>query len=258
MDGADELRVYWQPGCTSCLRTRELLRSHGVPFVSINVLEDPQALAQLRALGVRAVPVIAHGGRFVLGQDLAEVARFVGIAHEHRRLPPAELVARLEALLERARRLVALIPAQRLGDTPPGRPRRHADLAFHVGMIVQALLDAARGGVLEFEYFERRAPAGADDPAALAAGLARRRDALADWWRRSPPSSDALLRTYYGERPLHEVLERSAWHVAQHLRQLDFIVAEVLAVPEAPRLQPAELAGLPLPRDVWDPEIRFA
>jgi arsenate reductase-like glutaredoxin family protein len=35
------ITVYWQPGCTSCLKTKEFLRSHGVVFESVNVREDP-------------------------------------------------------------------------------------------------------------------------------------------------------------------------------------------------------------------------
>ena len=37
------VKAYWQPGCTSCLRMKEFLAKHGVPFVSVNVLEDPHA-----------------------------------------------------------------------------------------------------------------------------------------------------------------------------------------------------------------------
>lgn len=261
MQAPDELRVFWQPGCTSCLRTKEFLAARGVPFTSINVLEDPDAAAQLRALGVRAVPVVARGGRYVLGQDLAEVARFVGIAFEHRRLAPAVLAARLVRLLEAARALVLAIPAARIHDSIPARPRRYADIAYHVGMIVHGLLDAARGGELTFEHFERLPPAGADTPAALADWLVSCRAQLLEWSARAIPAQTSLaplLRTYYGERPLHEVLERSAWHVAQHVRQLDYIVAEVLRVADAPRLRPDDLDGLPVPREVWDPEIRFA
>jgi arsenate reductase-like glutaredoxin family protein len=32
--GEPEVRVYWQPGCSSCLKTKEFLLDHGVPFVS--------------------------------------------------------------------------------------------------------------------------------------------------------------------------------------------------------------------------------
>ena len=34
------LKVYWQPGCSSCLKTKEFLLEHGVAFQSVNVLED--------------------------------------------------------------------------------------------------------------------------------------------------------------------------------------------------------------------------
>ena len=34
------LKVYWQPGCSSCLKTKEFLIANGHDFVSVNVLED--------------------------------------------------------------------------------------------------------------------------------------------------------------------------------------------------------------------------
>lgn len=262
MSGTEALRVYWQPGCTSCLRTKEFLAARGVPFTSINVLDDPAALAQLQALGARSVPVVARGGSFVYGQELADVARFVGLALERTRLEPKLLVARLDRLLAVARDLAAAIPPARIADTIPLRPRSYGDIAYHVGMIVQGFLDAAdpeREGELTFAHFERRPSAAEADPAALAAGLERCREALLDWWRvhaQLPPARE--LRTYYGERPQHEVLERTAWHVAQHCRQLDYIVGEVLKLPGTMRLRPVDLAGLPVPEQVWDPEIRFA
>ena len=43
------IKAYWQPGCTSCLRMKEFLTKHGVPFVSVNVLEDRTAMAELAA-----------------------------------------------------------------------------------------------------------------------------------------------------------------------------------------------------------------
>jgi glutaredoxin len=58
------LRVYWQPGCTSCLRAREFLRQHGVPFLSVNVRDSDTARAELEALGVRTVPVVARGSEY--------------------------------------------------------------------------------------------------------------------------------------------------------------------------------------------------
>ena len=258
----EPLRVFWQPGCTSCLRTKEFLQAHGVPFESMNVLEGSAAADALRRLGARSVPVVARGDVWVLAQDLGDVARFVGIDLQRSVLPPAMLVERLDGLLAFAAATVARFPDARLDDCIPTRPRSYADIAFHVGMIVQGLLDAAdpqRGGELTYAHFERRPERSQVAASALSGWLQSCRAQLADWWRaHSAAASTRLLRTYYGERPLHEVLERSAWHVAQHVRQVDFIAAEVLRLDDLQRLPAALLEGLPVPREVWDAEIRFA
>jgi hypothetical protein len=256
------LRLYWQPGCTSCLRAREFLQARGVPFESINVLAAPDALPRLSALGVRTVPVLARGACYVLAQDLQEVARFVGVPYERARLPVPQLLERLEQLVEVAARHAERWPAAALPDTLPERPRRHADLLYHVAMIVQGLLDATGpggGGRLDYEYFERLPPQAMMEPQALAAELRRVAVALHDAAPALARAPDSLpVATYYGNRPLHEVLERTAWHVAQHLRQIHHLLAEVLRQPDAPPIEPGLLAGLPLPDKVWDAEIQFA
>ncbi|MEZ5459757.1 MAG: glutaredoxin [Steroidobacteraceae bacterium] len=255
------LRLYWQPGCTSCLRTREFLQSRGVAFESINVLASGDAMQALVALGVRTVPVLARGERFVLAQDLQEVARFVGIPYSLDRLPVAVLLERVHGCLELTAQHAACWPAASLRDLLPGRPRRHADLLYHVAMIVQGLLDATASdgnGRLDYEYFERRPAEASIDPHKLADLLRGVAEAL----RSAAPAlvcvpANQPVATYYGHRPLHEVLERTAWHVAQHLRQVHHLLVEVLRRTDSPALDPGLLAGLPLPERVWDAEIQF-
>jgi glutaredoxin len=55
------IKAYWQPGCTSCLRMKEFLIKRGVAFVSVNVLENKDAFAELAALGIRSVPIVRRG-----------------------------------------------------------------------------------------------------------------------------------------------------------------------------------------------------
>lgn len=260
-DDAGPLRLYWQPGCTSCLRTREFLQARGVAFESINVLASNDALHALAELGVRTVPVLARGRRYVLAQDLQEVARFVGLPYSQDRLPIEHLLQRLASCVDLAAQHAERWPAGALREPLPGRPRRHADLLFHVAMIVQGLLDAtAPGGAgrLDYEYFERRPADATIDPKALAVELRRVAEALrgaTPGLARAPATRP--VATYYGDRPLHEVLERTTWHVAQHLRQVHHLLADVLRHAGAPVLDPALLAGLPLPEKVWDAEIQF-
>ncbi len=54
-------------------------------------------------------------------------------------------------------------------------------------------------------------------------GVRRR---LREWWAREQGRSPKdLLETYYGPQTLHELLERSAWHSAQHVRHWSASVA---------------------------------
>jgi hypothetical protein len=81
--------------------------------------------------------------------------------------------------------------------------------------------------------------------------------ALAVWWGANQSRLPETLDTYYGQQALHAVLERTTWHVAQHARQLERLL-ELRGIVPTPRLSPALLAGLPLPRDVWDAEVPLA
>ena len=66
---SETISLYWQPGCTSCLRTKEFLSSRGVDYHSINVAADAAGWDALAKLGVRTVPVVARGDRFVFGHQ---------------------------------------------------------------------------------------------------------------------------------------------------------------------------------------------
>ena len=86
MAGPDELRVYWQPGCTSCLRTKGCWPRAACRSFPVNVLgtgRDGRAACARRACGAGD-----RARRPLRAQDLAEVARFVGLAFDARRLAP--------------------------------------------------------------------------------------------------------------------------------------------------------------------------
>src|ERR1700680_3552776 len=107
------IKAYWQPGCTSCLRMKEFLTRHGVPFVSVNVLEDEDGLAELATLGIRSVPIVRRGTDWANGQVLRDVARVAGIAWGGAQVLPApELAARLVEIPATAQRPFAPRPAR--------------------------------------------------------------------------------------------------------------------------------------------------
>jgi len=72
------LRVYWRQGCSSCVKVKEYLTGLGVDYESIDVGLRPQAMDELREMGVRTVPVAARGRDYVFAQALEDVSRDAG------------------------------------------------------------------------------------------------------------------------------------------------------------------------------------
>lgn len=254
----DEYRVYWQPGCSSCLRAKEFLKTHGIAFKSINVREQEGGMDELASLGARTVPVVAKGNRFVFCQDLNDLAEFVGVNLSLPRLSPADLVAKLDLVLGAAQRYVVQLSGDTLDTGLPGRDRTYRDLAYHVFMIPVGFLDAARGGELTFEHFEQKPPEAMRTAAQVASFGDAVRQRLAEWWS-DASALDSLepVMTYYGVKSAESVLERTAWHAAQHTRQLMAVVQQSGVTPDGP-LGEDELGGLPLPDEVYDDEIALA
>lgn len=253
-DADEPISVYWQPGCTSCLRTKEFLTRHGVRFASRNVLEDETALAELARVGLKQVPIVTRGDEWVDGQVLKDVARIAGIAFGGPKLVPVpELRKRVDAILRGAGRFLCQLPERELQTQLPNRPRTYADLAFHIFNIADAFLEHEAGVPLTFDAYNRVPPPKMQTKVALATygqDVRRRLDA---WFASCGASRDwnAKADVYYGEQTMHEFLERTTWHAGQHTRQLMWVLERLGVNPERP-LGPELFEGLPMPESVWD------
>ena len=246
------IQVFWQPGCTSCLRVKEFLSAQGIEFESIDVHNDPDGLAQLRELGARSVPVVALGGRFTLAQSLRDVIKFLDLKTRMMdMLPPEQLVAKLDLVLRTAARLCAQFSEEQLRTVFRNRNRTVGALVFHVVRVAQMGLEAARQIELRFESFDDLPPEGWGKKN-LIEWADEIDQHLHDWWKNESDKSLSYdVPTYYGRRSMHEVLERTAWHSAQHTRQLALILENYGIEPDRP-LSAHDLEGLPVPEEVWD------
>jgi len=156
---AEPVRVYWQPGCTSCLRVKEYLGANGIDFVSVNVAADAAGWDELARLGLRSVPVVARGERYVFAQVLGAVSDFLGLDEAAGpKLAPAALVARLALILETACRLTAQVPEDRRDYSLPGRDRSLHGLAYHIFQIPEVFLACQAGAELTYEALDEPAP----------------------------------------------------------------------------------------------------
>jgi len=251
---AERVRVYWQPGCTSCLRTKEFLTSNGVDYESINVHGNEQGMEELRKLGPRSVPIVARGDKFVFAQTIGDVIGFLGLnVRQQERLGPEELMQKLDLVLTSAARFIRQIPASALDQPFRNRNRPIRVLAHHVFRIAEGFLESMQdGGLLTYERIMEDAPPAirsGEDIARYGEGVLAR---AKQWWAAYPDRScQRPMETYFGTHPVHVVLERTVWHPAQHTRQLMLILDSLGIRPDRP-LGAADLAGLPLPEKAWD------
>jgi hypothetical protein len=256
----EPLKVYWQPGCTGCLRMKEFLTSHGVEFISINVLADPEGCEELVRLAGRRVPIARRGNDWVDGQVLSDLARIAGISLAPRQsLGPSELAQRVDIILAATRRYCGQIPEASLDRLLPNRPRRYRELVAHIAQIVEAFVDLVECAKrLELAAYEQDVPAHATNRQQLIDFVAVIQQRFDNWWVRNGADTDFSARAdvYYGEQTLHEFFERSTWHATQHARQLQLVVEKLGIAPDGP-LTAGDLAGLPLPSHVWDDELAF-
>jgi hypothetical protein len=240
---------------------KEFLSKHGVEFVSVNVLEDAGALAELAALGVRTVPIVRRGGDWANGQVLRDVARVAGIAWGGATmLPPPELVARLSTIQEAAQRLFAQLPEEALSRMLPNRPRSYAELGYHIFNIADALIEhevqllpLKEGAYARVPPPEMKTKADLLDYGRAVAAR------ISGWWNGPGRITDfgRKANVYYGDVTLHEYLERTTWHSGQHVRQLMMVLGLLGIAPDRP-LGPETFAGLPMPDKVWDDERKIA
>jgi DinB superfamily len=217
------------------------------------VLEDPTGLDELRRLGARSVPVLSRGDDYVFAQNIGHVVKFLGLDEATGPvLSPAELIARLDLFLSAALGLIPQMPDDRLDTEVPNRPRSYRVLGHHIFRIPDAFLEVAAGASLTYEGLTSRPPDAMHGTADIVAYGANVQQRLAAWWDAKPDKSGRdRVQTYYGEQALHEYLERTTWHVGQHVRQWIMLLGMAGIAPDRPPVD-ADFAGLPMPSQVWD------
>ena len=248
------LRVYWRPGCSSCVKVKEFLSGLGVDYESINVSAKPEAMDELREMGVRTVPVVARGKEYVFAQELADVSQFIGRKVDFQRLPPEKLIEKWRAVLAAAQRHVVQLPEARLDErATEGRDRSIRELAYHIYQVPDSFLQAIEDGRQDLaSIYNAPPPEQVTTTAQIAAygkSVAQRLDR---WWQRDGRhAATAKLETYYGVQPVHHVMERCTWHSAQHARQIMAVLERFGIAPNGPLTQ-EDYAGLPMPKGLWE------
>ena len=232
--------------------TKELLSKRGIEFESLDVENDPAALAALKQLGLSTVPVVAVGDRFVHGWNPPKIAELVGFDLKERIFPPEEQIRALEMLFDAALRAVRQVPDECLTMKSPDRDRKLRELTHHIFRILEVAVDADAVG----DFPAKAWLAGKDVPSHTSSERIARygEAALAKfraWYRTIDPAAfSRIIETDVGPRSLAQIMERTKSHAGQHVRQLYVFLGWMNIEPDRP-LTEADFKDIDLPEALW-------
>ena len=198
------------------------------------------------------VPAVVVGDRAVHGWNPAGYAELVGVDYRPAvKLSPKVLAERLDRILATTEALVREIPDERMEWTPPERNRPLADLGFHVFRLSLGFVEGVDRATFPATVHTETAPADLRTGDAVARYGALVRARLSGWFAGAGGDEfTQIVETYWGPVVAHDLLERTTWHAAQHMRQLYILAARIDVKPPTP--EPTELyKDLPLPAAIW-------
>ena len=211
-------------------------------------------MKELRELGVRTVPVVSRGKKFVFAQVIRDVVEFLELKENSApELSPKVLAKRYERILEKAIQLTRQMPDSRLQDELPNRQRSWLVLMHHVFQIPIAFLDMEeKGETLTYEKMVALPPENLITSTDIADFGVVVRKRFKAWWKENEGKDfSGDVPTYFGSTTRHEMLERTVWHSTQHVRQVHSLLEQAGVIPDQP-LTTEDIQGLPLTEKVWD------
>jgi hypothetical protein len=178
------------------------------------------------------------------------LAAFLGVEYsEHLPLSPPELITCLDRILIAAQRAVRQVPDGEIGRTAPGRNRTVREIGYHIFRLSLAYRDTIGQAFLSHEWTFEEVPSEIVYGETLAQYGQKVRETLHEWFV-TPGSCSGAIETENGYQTAHELLERTVWHAAQHLRQLYALLKAMGETPIDP-LTDRDFRRLPLPKDIW-------
>ena len=148
------------------------------------------------------------------------------------------------------------MPNEELQKNVRNRERTLGHLAVHIFRISQGFLASTQGGELSYDFLSKGLDPWMKTTHDITEFGAEIRMKFKKWWHLNPDVEchDTIVKTYYGERSIYEVLERTCWHSGQHVRQIMMLLEEDFNIMPHEPLLAEDFYGLPMPEKVWDDE----
>lgn len=216
---------------------------------------DPEARAELAALGLKTLPVTVVGDQVVVGYNRPALSAALELERaEKAPVDAAVLLERYQRVFGAFSRAARQVPDDKLVTwKSPERDRDLRQFLYHVYDRPDLMLQGLTTGVYRYDdVLEGYTRAAAyDTPAALAdagdALLAR----VYEFLRTATPEEIAQpITSYQGVLGIGDLLTLALGHAAHHLRQLYHYFGLMGITPEAP-LVDRDFEGIPLPAKLF-------
>ena len=212
------------------------------------MLQNKDRAAELSKLGFKGVPVVAVGEQAVHGVDLQAVAHLLDISYDAQpALSPEQLKTRLDYFLHWLIDYIGVLPSNLETLTIPGRDRSLWEIAEHVAELSRVYQTVA----MEHASFDASAANATPEQSFTREELVALLRRLCSRFLAEQAEYDREVDTYFGRATLHAILERTTWHTAQHLRQLESLLLENSSAQHR-LLDQTQFEELPMPAEVWD------
>jgi hypothetical protein len=229
-----------------------LLSSWNIDFIPVNVHGNEAALNEMKKIGIFTPPAVVLGKRYVSGWNPTALADLMGVEYcDTPSLSIEELFIRLDRILTLAQNFIFNVPNEKLSIKKAGRDRVLRDLCFHTFRLSDAFVDAIEQGQFLDVWLEENAASNlqtGSDLSNYGNKVRMRLKKCSD--RLYSEKIGRTISTDHGDQGVHLLLERTAWHAGQHLRQIYDLLAEH-GIISCGMLDGSIFKGLPMPKEVW-------
>ncbi|MBT3352855.1 MAG: hypothetical protein HOC91_17780 [Nitrospinaceae bacterium] len=209
-------------------------------------------MAELRVLGIKALPVSVRGEDVVVGYNVADLCETFGIDPKAGGpMHPEKMMEVYRLVFDALKRAVNQLSLEQLDWISPGRPRSMRQLLWHSFERPILGMEAWEGGAYTEDMVRRYET--------LSQNYHTQADICAYGDQIEPElaaflgNSDRLskkVESYMGPITVHELIELALGHAIQHLRQAYHYMPMMGIEPDSP-LAPERYKEVPVPEDLF-------
>lgn len=209
-------------------------------------------MAELAALGVKALPVSVRGDKFVVGYNVKELCETFEIEISGKGpMAPDKMMEKYRLVFDALRRAVNQLSPEQLDWISPDRPRSMRQLLWHSFERPKLGIEAYETGKYTQEMVRRYEKTAQEyqTTADISAYGDKVEVELAEFLQHGDRLAKKV-ESYMGPITVHELVELALGHAIQHLRHAYHYFPMMGLEPDQP-LEPNEYEDVPVPKDLF-------